>query len=132
MSTKGLLQVAYLTKFGIGDRLFQLLCMTLGMQFYVTKRQMYRTLASRKLYKFFAFREELFGLDLRKDTIFAIGKLISLRCYRGIRHKFGYPTRGQRTRSNYNTANRLNRDVTALVADLTKKINPIMRRKHVL
>ena len=102
------------------------------MHFSVTKKQMHKTLASRKLFRFFASREEFFNFDLRKTMIFSIGKLISIRCYRGIRHKFGYPTRGQRTRSNYSTANRLNRDVTSLVADLTKKINPIMRRKYVL
>jgi len=132
MVDKSLFHLVYVSKFGIGYRFIQFLCTNLGMHFSVTKKQMHKTLASRKLYRFFASREEFFNFDLRKTMIFSIGNLISIRCYRGIRHKFGYPTRGQRTRSNYSTANRLNRDVTALVADLTKKINPIMRRKYVL
>lgn len=31
-------------------------------------------------------------------------RLIKVGCYRGFRHKSGYPTRGQRTRSNAKTA----------------------------
>ena len=33
-----------------------------------------------------------------------INRLIKVGCYRGTRHRLGYPVRGQRTRSNANTA----------------------------
>lgn len=33
-----------------------------------------------------------------------IKRLIKLGCYRGLRHRLGYPVRGQRTRSNAKTA----------------------------
>lgn len=35
-------------------------------------------------------------------------KLININSYYGIRHKLGYPVRGQRTRSNGKTAHKLN------------------------
>ena len=33
-----------------------------------------------------------------------INRLIKLNCYRGVRHRLGFPVRGQRTRSNAKTA----------------------------
>ena len=41
--------------------------------------------------------------DLRKDTSMAIKRLMDLGCYRGMRHRKGLPTRGQRTKSNART-----------------------------
>ena len=41
--------------------------------------------------------------DLRKDVSLSIKRLMDLGCYRGMRHRKGLPTRGQRTRSNART-----------------------------
>jgi small subunit ribosomal protein S13 len=41
--------------------------------------------------------------DLRREITMNIKRLIDLGCYRGLRHKKGLPTRGQRTRSNART-----------------------------
>ncbi len=41
--------------------------------------------------------------DLRREVGQSIKRLMDLGCYRGIRHKKGLPTRGQRTRSNART-----------------------------
>jgi small subunit ribosomal protein S13 len=41
--------------------------------------------------------------DLRRDVGLSIKRLMDLGCYRGIRHRKGLPTRGQRTRSNSRT-----------------------------
>ena len=41
--------------------------------------------------------------DLRREVSMNIKRLIDLGCYRGLRHKKGLPTRGQRTRSNART-----------------------------
>lgn len=38
--------------------------------------------------------------ELRKTINLNIKRLMDLRCYRGIRHRKGLPTRGQRTRTN--------------------------------
>jgi small subunit ribosomal protein S13 len=41
--------------------------------------------------------------DLRKEIRQNIQRLISIGCYRGLRHQRGLPVRGQRTRSNART-----------------------------
>jgi small subunit ribosomal protein S13 len=41
--------------------------------------------------------------DLRRQTQNNIKRLISIHCYRGMRHRLGLPVRGQRTRTNSRT-----------------------------
>ena len=41
--------------------------------------------------------------DLRRDVSINIKRLIDLGCYRGLRHRKGLPTRGQRTHTNART-----------------------------
>lgn len=41
--------------------------------------------------------------DLRREVQGNIRRLIEINCYRGMRHRRGLPTRGQRTRSNART-----------------------------
>ena len=41
--------------------------------------------------------------DLRRNISMAIKRLMDLGCYRGIRHRKGLPTRGQKTRTNART-----------------------------
>ena len=41
--------------------------------------------------------------ELKRELNLNITRLIRIGCYRGIRHKKGLPTRGQRTRSNART-----------------------------
>ena len=38
--------------------------------------------------------------DLRKEVNLNIRRLIDIGCYRGIRHRYNLPVRGQRTRTN--------------------------------
>jgi len=37
--------------------------------------------------------------DLRREVTMNIKRLIEIGCYRGMRHKFGLPVRGQRTKT---------------------------------
>ena len=41
--------------------------------------------------------------DLRKEVQSNIRRLVEIGCYRGIRHRTGLPTRGQKTKSNART-----------------------------
>ncbi len=41
--------------------------------------------------------------DLRRETAMNIKRLMDLGCYRGLRHRKGLPTRGQRTHTNART-----------------------------
>lgn len=41
--------------------------------------------------------------ELRSDVQLSIKRLMDIACYRGIRHRKGLPTRGQRTKTNART-----------------------------
>ena len=41
--------------------------------------------------------------DLRREVQMSIKRLMDLACYRGLRHRRGLPTRGQRTKTNART-----------------------------
>jgi len=41
--------------------------------------------------------------QLRRQVAQSISRLVSIHCYRGIRHRRGLPVRGQRTRTNART-----------------------------
>ena len=43
----------------------------------------------------------LIGNDLEMKKEFDVRRLKKIRSYRGLRHAFGHPTRGQRTRANF-------------------------------
>jgi small subunit ribosomal protein S13 len=47
--------------------------------------------------------EETVEGDLRKNISLDIKRLMDIGCYRGIRHRKGLPTRGQRTHTNART-----------------------------
>ena len=42
--------------------------------------------------------------DLRRDTALNLKRLREINCYRGIRHRRGLPSRGQRTKTNARTS----------------------------
>ncbi|MGQ9661002.1 MAG: 30S ribosomal protein S13 [Kiritimatiellia bacterium] len=52
--------------------------------------------------------------DLRREVAQNIRRLISISCYRGVRHKRGLPVRGQRTRTNARTRKGPRRTVGAV------------------
>ena len=41
--------------------------------------------------------------DLRREVTLNIKRLLDLGCYRGLRHRRGFPVRGQRTKTNART-----------------------------
>ena len=41
--------------------------------------------------------------DLRRDVSLNIKRLVEIGCYRGVRHRRGLPTRGQKTKTNART-----------------------------
>jgi len=56
---------------------------------------------------------------LRAERAADIKRLIDIGCYRGIRHKIGLPTRGQRTRTNARTRKGKRRTVAVIKATAT-------------
>jgi ribosomal protein S13 len=54
-------------------------------------------------------RNIVLNQDLRRKIQANIARLINIGSYRGRRHKYGFPVRGQRTQSNASTASKLNK-----------------------
>jgi small subunit ribosomal protein S13 len=50
--------------------------------------------------------KHLIGTNLELKTEFDIKRLKKIKCYRGLRHLVGQPTRGQRTKSHFRTNRR--------------------------
>ena len=86
--------------YGIGRTTAQKICDAAGIA-YATK---IKDLTDADLEK---IRDEIGRLtiegDLRRETSINIKRLMDLGCYRGLRHRRGLPTRGQRTKTNART-----------------------------
>lgn len=48
-----------------------------------------------------------FGKELKKKIQNNVAFFVKIKCYKGIRHKLKYPTRGQRTHTNAKTRKKL-------------------------
>ena len=86
--------------FGIGRTRARKICEASGIEF----NKKVKDLTDAELER---VREQV-GLftvegDLRREVQLSIKRLIDLGTYRGLRHKAGLPTRGQRTRTNART-----------------------------
>ncbi|MFA5622608.1 MAG: 30S ribosomal protein S13 [Thermovirgaceae bacterium] len=59
--------------------------------------------------------------DLRREVTMNIKRLVEIGCYRGMRHKFGLPVRGQRTKTNARTRKGPRRAVAGKKRSAAKK-----------
>ena len=86
--------------YGIGRTTAQKICQTVGIPY----SKKIKDLTDGDLEK---IRDEVNKLtiegDLRRELSMNIKRLMDLGCYRGLRHRRGLPTRGQRTRTNART-----------------------------
>ena len=60
--------------------------------------------------------------DLRRQTSQNIRRLVSIRCYRGLRHQRSLPVHGQRTKTNARTRKGSKRTVGAIRDKSTRKM----------
>ena len=92
--------------YGLGSCHTNFICKKLGF----SKNLKAGKLTSDQIFKLIKVIEES-GLkitnDLRKNQIFYLKNLISIRSYRGLRRLRGLPVRGQRTHTNAKTAKKL-------------------------
>jgi small subunit ribosomal protein S13 len=58
--------------------------------------------------------------DLRREVTGNIKRLVSIHCYRGLRHRSGLPVRGQKTRRNARTRKGPRRATVALKKKIAK------------
>jgi len=86
--------------YGIGHTRAKGICVSSG----VIAEKKVKDLADSELEK---LRDEVAKFvvegDLRREVSMSIKRLMDLGCYRGLRHRKGLPTRGQRTRTNART-----------------------------
>lgn len=91
--------------YGVGKKRSLLVCESIGITPWIpleslTKNQL------RDIATFIRSRYTI-DLDLKREVYSAIRQEMDLRSYRGLRHRYGLPVRGQRTRSNGRTAKAL-------------------------
>jgi small subunit ribosomal protein S13 len=67
---------------------------------------------------------------LKKKTSQDIQRLKSIGSYRGLRHSFGLPARGQRTRSNARTKRGRRQTVGAMKKEMLTKLEAVKKKKE--
>lgn len=87
--------------YGIGGRRAEELCEKLGLD--PNQRTLKLTQDDIARINSFLQSEYLVEGDLRRQVQNNIKRLISIRSYRGLRHRTGLPVRGQRTQKNART-----------------------------
>jgi small subunit ribosomal protein S13 len=94
-------EVALQYIYGIGRTRAKQICVYVG----IPDAQRTDALTDPQVAKIREFIEKNFSVegDLRRDIGLSVKRLMDLNSYRGIRHRKGLPTRGQRTRSNSRT-----------------------------
>ena len=93
--------VALTYVFGIGDTKAHEICQKAG----VSEASRVSQLAEAEVGRLREIIDSEYRVegDLRRDVAMNIKRLMDLGCYRGLRHRRGLPTRGQRTHTNART-----------------------------
>ena len=95
------IEIALTYIFGIGRTLSNKILMGAGVNL-DTKVRVLNDDETNKIRKIIEEQHRVEG-DLRKETSFNIKRLMEVGSYRGLRHRRGLPTRGQRTHTNART-----------------------------
>lgn len=90
--------------FGIGANRAAFLCRILGISPAIKVKNL--TPVQVRFVRKFLETHYLLGRDLKKNIQENIERLSSIGAYRGTRHRYGLPVRGQRTRTNAHTRKR--------------------------
>jgi small subunit ribosomal protein S13 len=95
------LEISLMYIYGIGRRLSNEICAKLGLD----PNMRAHNLNEDDIAKINAMLTSQYIVegDLRRQIQNNIKRLISIHCYRGMRHRLGLPVRGQRTRTNSRT-----------------------------
>lgn len=93
--------------YGIGKHRINEICSYLGIQ----DSNKLHELSDAQISKMCRFVEQhyLVESELRKNQTYAIKRLLDIKSYRGMRHAFGLPLRGQRTHTNSRTQKALSK-----------------------
>ena len=106
--------------FGIGAARAAFLCRILGISPSIKVRSL--TSVQLRFVRKFLEKHYLLGRDLKKNIQENIERLSTIGAYRGTRHRYGLPVRGQRTRTNARTRKRYKKkDDRFLLSNTPKK-----------
>ena len=94
-------QVALTYIYGIGQTTARRLCVEANISSEVRVNELSESSLSQLRY--IIDKECQVEGDLRREVSMNIKRLMDLGCYRGLRHRRGLPTRGQRTHTNART-----------------------------
>ena len=89
--------------YGLGSYQTNLICKKLGF----IKNLKINKLTNDQIFKLIKTIENIdlkITTELKKSQVFALKKLVEIKCYKGIRRINGLPVRGQRTHTNSKTA----------------------------
>ena len=95
------LEISLMYIYGIGRRLSSEICAKLGLDPNMKAHNLNEDDIA-KINTLLTSQYVVEG-DLRRQIQNNIKRLISIHCYRGMRHRLGLPVRGQRTRTNSRT-----------------------------
>jgi len=96
----------FFQRYGIGANLSKLLIQYSGFSPEVKSTRLKTSVVGERLRAFFVKNVSKLDTNLRDYMIKQIETSVRLGSYRGVRHVFKYPCRGQRTRSNARTRKR--------------------------
>lgn len=87
--------------YGVGDHVARELCKKSGIEV----NRVARDLTEEEVFRLANLLERDYTVEgpLRRLVGQNIARLKEIKCYRGIRHRMGLPTRGQRTKTNART-----------------------------
>ncbi len=90
-------EVALTYIFGIGKPTAQAILKELGISFDLKSKELTPDQVNQ-IQKYISDNMKIEG-DLRREVNSHISRLVSISCYRGIRHRDGLPVRGQKSRN---------------------------------
>jgi small subunit ribosomal protein S13 len=101
-----------LTKiYGIGPNNAKYICKSLGFTENIRTYQL-TNIQTFKLSRLLDNLDINTGPDLKQQIVNFKKRLLNIKSYRGIRYNYGFPIRGQRTRTNAKTSKRLHKRKT--------------------
>jgi len=92
--------------YGIGKNRSFLICKKLGFSFNLKIKNLSAGQVNQ-ISKLIESLNFVLANDLKRSNLLAKQKLVSIKSYRGLRKKKGFPVRGQRTHTNAKTAKRI-------------------------
>lgn len=99
----------FIQRIGIGESLSSRIVQTMGYSPYYKSARVKNNTKCKETKQFFINYGKFFDKNIKKLESNNIEKFYKNRSYKGIRHRYKYPTRGQRTRSNARTKKKLKR-----------------------